>query len=191
MLGAQVQMLAWVLGLLQLPLINWACRRFQKHRVLQFAIVWMSIGTALNWWLMNPDHPEYQFILPFFFSVGIGSVYTVLPTLMADVTDWDELKYGLRREGMFGAVMGFLMKLIGTMTPIAAGVVLVLSGFDATLEYRQEPETILNMRIMFSFVPATMLLFALAALWKYPLTRERVAEIKSVLDARHEAEDSI
>lgn len=189
-LGAQVSMIAWVLGFLTLPVINWACRKFQKHRVLQFAVIWMSIGTALKWWLMDPRHPEYQFILPFFFSVGIGSVFTVLPTMMADVTDLDEHKYGLRREGMFGAVMAFLMKGISTIVPVAAGAILVLSGFDPTLEYRQNPQTILNMRILYSLVPAVMLLGALFVLHKYPLTRERVERIKDELKARHALEDA-
>ncbi|HMO50680.1 MAG TPA: MFS transporter [Kiritimatiellia bacterium] len=182
---AWVSMLAWGLGFITLPLINWGCRRFQKHRVLQFAIVWMAIGTVLKWWCMNPDHPEYQFILPFFFSVGISSVYTVLPTMMADVTDVDELNHGARREGMFGAVMAFLMKIIGTFTPILGGAVLVMSGFDPSLEYEQAPSTIFNMRVMYSFVSAAMLITALVILWRYPLTRERIQEIKAELHKRH------
>jgi GPH family glycoside/pentoside/hexuronide:cation symporter len=149
----------------------------------------MAVGTALKWWAMNPEHPEYQFILLFFLSVGISMVYTVLPTMMADVTDVDELRHGQRREGMFGAVMAFLMKFTGTLTPIMAGAVLVYSGFDASREYRQEPETILWMRILYSFVPAAMLLFALFFLWKYPLTRARVAEVKAQLAERHAQEE--
>jgi len=184
-LGAWVSMLAWGLGFLTLPLVNWGCRKFQKHRVLQFSIVWMALGTALKWWAMNPEHPEYQFILPFFFSIGISMVFTVLPTMMADVTDVDELNHGVRREGMFGAVMAFLMKFTGTLTPILAGAVLVVSGFDASLEYRQAPETIYQMRILYSFVPAGMLLVALILLWRYPLTRERVVEVKAKLAERH------
>jgi Na+/melibiose symporter-like transporter len=71
-----------------------------------------------------------------------------------------------------------------------AGAVLVFSGFDASLEYRQEPETIFWMRILYSFVPAGMLLFALFLLWKYPLTRARVAEVKAQLAERHAQEVS-
>ncbi len=187
-LGAGIGMVAWGLGFATLPIIQWTCNRFQKHRVLQFAIVWMAIGTALKWVCMNPEHPEYQFILPFFFSIGISSVYTVLPTMMADVTDVDELNHGVRREGMFGAVMAFIMKLIGTFTPILAGAVLVMSGFDPALEYEQAPGTITSMRLMYSLIPAGMLLVALAFLWRYPLTRERVAEIKEELRRRRQAE---
>ncbi|MGE9269240.1 MAG: MFS transporter [Verrucomicrobiales bacterium] len=185
---AWISMLAWVLGFLSLPIINWGCRKFQKHNLLKFAIIWMAIGTALKWWALNPEHPEYQFILPFFFSVGISMVYTVLPTMLADATDSDELRYGLRREGMFGAVNAFLMKLIGTLTPVLAGALLVASGFQPELEGNQSAQTITNMRLMYSLVPAVMLLFALVALWKYPLTRERVFEIKEILKKRHEAE---
>ena len=189
-LGAWVSMLAWALGFLSLPVINWACRRFEKHRVLGFAVVWMAIGTALKWWAMDPEHPEYQFVLPFFFSLGIGSVFTVLPTMMADVTDVDELKHGYRREGMFGAVMAFLMKMTGALVPIAAGAVLVMAGFDPSLEYHQDPTTIFNMRMMYSFIPAVMLLFALLILVKYPLSRARVLAIKAELDRRFEAEQA-
>ena len=187
-LGAQIAMLAWGLGIIMLPIIKWACDKFQKHKVLQFAIIWMSFGTALKWWLMDPEHPEYQFILPFFFSVGISSVYTILPSMMADATDLDELRFGVRREGMFGAVLAFIMKLLHTVTPIAAGVILVASGFTPQLEYRQEASTILNMRVFYSFVPAIMLLSALFVIRKYPLSRERVADIKAELDQRHATE---
>lgn len=188
-LGAWVSMLAWVLGFISLPLINWACRRFEKHRVLGFAIVWMAIGTAMKWWAMDPAHPEYQFVLPFFFSIGIGSVYTVLPTMMADVTDVDELRHGLRREGMFGAVMAFLMKMTSALVPILAGAVLVIAGFDPSLEYHQEASTITNMRLMYSFLPAGMLLLALLVLVGYPLSRKRVLAIKDELKRRADQED--
>jgi len=183
-LGAYIQLVAWGLGFLALPLINWGCRRFEKHRVLRIAILWMAVGAALHWWCMNPDHPEYQFVLPFFYSVGIGSVFTVLPTLMADVTDVDELVHGVRREGMFGAVMSFLMKLAGAVTPILSGIVLAMAGFDPGLEYEQLPTTIHRLRLMYSFVPATLLLTALLLLVRYPLTRARVMEIKDTLRAR-------
>lgn len=185
-MGARVQLLAWALSFATLPLVNWACRRFQKHTTLRFAIIWMSIGCLLKWWCMNPRYPELQYILPFFFSVGISSVSVVLSTMMADVTDVDELRTGTRREGMFGAVMALLNKTVGSLTPVLAGLVLVAAGFDPQLP-QQAPETILRMRILYSFVPAGFLLFALLVLRRYPLTAERMAEIKAELARRRAA----
>jgi len=185
-LGAGVGMVAWALGFVLLPVLNWACRRFQKHVTLRIAVIWMSIGCIMKWWCMNPKHPEYQFILPFFFSIGIGSVYMVLSTMMADVTDIDELETGTRREGMFGAIMAFLMKTVGSITPVLAGAILVISGFDPVLKV-QTDSTILNMRLLYSFVPGIMLLFSLLLLWRYPLTAERMLEIKAELARRRNA----
>jgi GPH family glycoside/pentoside/hexuronide:cation symporter len=179
--------LATVLGFASLPLIQWACRRFSKHAALRAAILWMSVGAALKWFLYNPNYPYLQLLLPFFFSVGIASVFTILPTLMADVTDVDELENGVRREGMFGAVMAFLMKSLNSLQPLLAAVVLTASGFDASLGVHQPDEVIFRMRLYASWVPAVLLLGAIFVLIRYPLTREKMAEIKATLVQRRAA----
>jgi GPH family glycoside/pentoside/hexuronide:cation symporter len=179
--------LATILAFASLPLINWSCGKLQKHRTLRFAIIWMSLGALLKWVLFDPEHPYWQLLLPFFFSVGISSVFTVLPTMMADVTDIDELQNGTRREGMFGAVMAFLIKATGAIQPVLAGAVLLIAGFDVTLGADQSPETIFRMRVMFSLIPAGLMLLALVALWRYPLTREYMEEVKAKLLVRRAA----
>ena len=183
-IGAFVGTFAWVLGLINLPVLKWACQKFQKHVVMRCAIILMSVGMTLNYFCMVKGHPEYQFITPIFFSIGIASYYMVLSTMMADVTDHDELITGFRREGMFGAVNAFIIKIVGTISAVLPGVILVLSGFDPVLEYNQTPQTIMNMRIMNSFVPGLLTLGCLLVLYKYPLTRARVEEIKDVLRQR-------
>ncbi|VGO17224.1 hypothetical protein PDESU_05820 [Pontiella desulfatans] len=176
--------LGWALGFAAIPLITWMCKKVGKHNALRAAIVLMIIGSALKWYAINPDHPEYQYILPFFFSLGISSVYTVLSTLMADVTDVDELATGTRREGMFGAVMAFMMKGMGSLQFIAAGAVLVATGFNAEAGTAQADGVFLWMRILYSIVPAVMLSTALLVLHNYPLTAARMQEIKAELAKR-------
>ncbi len=163
-LGGLIQSLAWALTFAALPVINWACQRFQKHLVLQFAVVWMGLGAFLQWFVVTPANPYLQLILPFFTAVGISSFYVVMATLLADATDEDELRTGERREGMYGAVMAFCGKMIGALTPVIAGLMLMVSGFDARLEFNQSEETILKMRILYSFVPGVLLLTATALL---------------------------
>ncbi len=185
-LDGYISTFATVLTFVALPLVTWACRRFQKHRALRFTIVWMSLGIAIRWFLITPEHPFYQLFLPFFFSIGVSSFYLILSTMMADVTDIDELRHGIRREATFGAVMGFCMKLTGTLQPLLAGAVLVASGFDISLGADQTPETFRNMRLLFSFVPAGLLLFGLLILWRYPLTREHTENLKRLLAEKRE-----
>jgi Na+/melibiose symporter-like transporter len=40
------------------------------------------------------------------------------------------------------------------------------------------------MRVLFSFAPAVVLVLAIGILYRYPLTRERMQEIKAELEAR-------
>lgn len=173
--------IAVVLGFATLPLIQWASKRLGKHVALRLAIAWLAVGAALKWFLINPHHPYLQLVLPFFFSIGIGSFYTILPSLMADVTDIDELQNGTRREGMFGAVMGFLLKALTSLQPVLAGAVLVLSGFDATKGANQPEEVFHTMRLMASWIPAALMAMGMLVLIRYPLTRSRMEQVKAEL----------
>jgi len=175
------------LALIAVPFIAWMCNKYEKHNALRFAIVLMMIGCGLKWWCYNPKHPELLFIIPFFFSIGISSMYNIMSTLMADVTDADELRTGTRREGMFGAVNATIMKATGPIGAIAAGIVVVASGFDVDLGAYQKEGVFTTMRILFSVMPAVLLSLCLLLLYKYPLTRKRMHEIKAILTERRAA----
>ncbi len=180
-----------VLAFIAIPVIAWMCKHWEKHNAMRFSLIMMIIGCALKWWCYDPENPELMFIIPIFFSFGISAVYTVLSTMMADVTDADELINGSRREGMFGAVQALMMKITGAVGAIAAGVIVAASGFEVEKGIYQDPGVFTNMRLLFSFVPAIALSIGLAILWRYPLTRQRMKEIKvelKVQRARQKAE---
>jgi len=181
-----VQTLGWTLATVSIPLMAWLCKKYQKHNALRLAFAMLIIGSALNWWCLNPRYPWLMFIVPFFYSLGLSSVYTVLATMMADVTDVDELRTGSRREGMFGAVMAWIMKSTSSLAVIASGAIVVASGFNLDLGMHQEPGVFTKMRLLYSFVPAVLVSLAFLILYKYPLTRERMMEIKEELKKRKE-----
>ncbi len=185
---AFVGVVGYGLALISVPLVTWICNRFEKHNALRFSIIMMMIGCLLKWWCYDPEHPEYLFIVPIFFSIGIAAMYTVMGTLMADVTDVDELKTGSRREGMFGAVNSLIMKATSPIAGIIGGVVVVVSGFEIDTGAYQEEGVFTNLRVLFSIFPAVLLGGALLLLYKYPLTRARMEEIKAILVKRRAAE---
>ena len=53
-----------------------------------------------------------------------------MTSMTADVCDEDELKTGLRREGIYGAVYGFVQKLALGIAAFTSGWVLNLAGFE-------------------------------------------------------------
>ena len=53
--------------------------------------------------------------------------------MVADVCDYDELKTGQRREGMFGAIYWWMVKIGMSVAGLLTGLMLNASGFDVAL----------------------------------------------------------
>ena len=112
-----------------------------------------------------------------------GFFWVLLPSMLADVADFDELEGGRRREGAFASILSYVLKFGTTMTLLITGPLIELTGFDAH-KVLQGPATILGLRILFAVVPATAALLAAVALRRYPLTRARMSAIRARLEAR-------
>lgn len=186
-LGGFVGTLGLVTSLAAIPAATWACRKFGKHVTLTAALWFYIAGSVLKWWCINPHYPWLQLILPFFFSIGISSVYIVLASMQADIVDLDELEHGGRREGMFGAVGGWIMKVGGAIAIGLSGWVLVWTGFDVKHAGDQPGNVFFNMRLCFSIIPAAGCFLALLAVRNWPLTRARCEEIQAQLAAKRAA----
>jgi len=176
--------LGLVLSIGAIPLTRLLCDRMGKHRVLIMALWLYIIGSVLKWWCVNPERPWLQLVLPFFFSMGISSIFIVMSAMQADVVDLDELHSGQRREGMFGAIGGWVIKMGGSLAVALSGWVVVWTGFDVKHGADQPDGVFLAMRICFSIIPAVGSLLALWAINDWPLTRERCEEIRLEISAR-------
>ncbi len=175
------------LALVSIPLVAWLSKRFQKHNALRISLVMMMIGALLNLVCLNPRYPWLMFIVPFFYSMGIVCVFTILASMQADVVDVDELRSGRRREGMFGAAGAYFMKTTGAIAAAISGFALEATGFNVKLGGAQSPETFTKMLLLFSVGPAAMMLTCLLLLRNYPLTEEYIASIQPALRAKRNA----
>jgi len=171
-------------ALIALPVMKRIADRFEKHRAIALGVSLMAIGSLANWWLLTPENPYLQLITPLFFAFGISGFYSIMGALVADITDVDELNTGQRREGMFSAVMSLLGKMVSTVVPILGAVALTISGFEPANGFEQEPGTFTRMRVLYCFGPIAFYLFGLLVALTYPLTRERMEEIKAELAQR-------
>ena len=184
--SALVETFANVLVLVAVPVIAWACKRFQKHNALRIALVLMIVGSFLQLVLINPTYPWLMFFSPFFYSLGIVATFMILGALMADAVDADELRSGQRREGLFSATAAFMMKTMLAIATGISGVLIDATGFVRDLGGDQAPGVFDNMRYLFA-AKALLLFACLAVLYKYPLTKDRLEEIQAELKARRGA----
>jgi GPH family glycoside/pentoside/hexuronide:cation symporter len=167
-----------------LPALTWAARRFGKTRTLAITMAIGCTGAVLKWFLFQPGMPYAQLIVACFVAPANAGFWVLVNAMKADMCDWDELKTGLRREGMFAAVSGWLQKLAAAFTFSFAGAVLVWTGFEQAKGGAQAPETMLSIRLIFAFVPAAAYVFGIAILRLYPLSPQVMGEVRAQLEAR-------
>jgi GPH family glycoside/pentoside/hexuronide:cation symporter len=107
--------------------------------------------------------------------------------MVADICDEDELKTGRRREGMFGAVNGFVLKIAMAVTSLIGGAMLAFAGFDADQANAGEmtTQTALTMKNLIVGAQAIGILCALVIVAFYPINRRRAEETRRILDERH------
>jgi GPH family glycoside/pentoside/hexuronide:cation symporter len=138
---------------------------------------WFSIDTTQGApWLMFIPLP--------FIAFGIGGLFTLMMSMTADVCDLDELENGMpRKEGTFGAIYWWMVKLGQAIDLVLGGLVLKLVGFDQNAA-TQTVETMTNLRIADITIPAITALIAIVVMLKYSLTEQRAREIKEELENR-------
>jgi Na+/melibiose symporter-like transporter len=96
---------------------------------------------------------------------------------MADLTDIDELKTGQKRAGMYFALLGTINKLGGAL---AVGFTLTTADtlFDFTPGAANSQTAIDGLLLIFCFVPVAAMALTYIPLHRYPLTKEKLSEIK-------------
>jgi GPH family glycoside/pentoside/hexuronide:cation symporter len=118
-------------------------------------------------------------------GIGISGCMPVIRVMNADIIDEDELKTGLRREGVIYGVLGALGKISIAISAGATGFVLVtLSGYvpGAT---EQSPFVGTGIRIGMATFGFIFWLLMMVALRFYPLSKEKVAEIEAKIKELH------
>ena len=141
------------------------------------------IGYILFWFLFVPGKPDmFIFALPFF-SFGIGSLFTLMMSMTADVCDLDELNTGKRREGIFGAIYWWMVKLGFAFAGLLSGAIMSYVGFNS--DAATQPEgAITGLRLFFSMVPILGTLVAMWIMSDYDVSEARAREIRAAIDQK-------
>jgi len=167
-----------------IPIITWMANKWGKRKAFIYATVISIIGYGLKWWGFNPENPWLIFMPIPFMVFGIGGLFTLMMSMTADVCDLDELNNGMpRKEGTFGAIYWWMVKLGQGLALVLGGLVLKLVGFDQ-LAAQQTADTITNLRLADILVPAFTAALAIWVMWGYDLTEKKAREIKEELVRR-------
>ncbi len=141
---------------------------------------------GMSWFSIDPgsDIPWLIFLPIPLFAFGMGGLFTLMMSMTADVCDLDELENGMpRKEGTFGAIYWWMVKLGQAIALVLGGLILKIVGFDPGVT-EQTLETMNRLRVADILIPSLTAALAVWVMWKYSLSEERAKEIKKELIAR-------
>ncbi len=164
--------------------VTWLSTRIGKRKAFFIAMGVAIFGHAIKWVCYNPEYPWMLLIPAPFMAFGLGALFTLMGSMIADVCDFDELQTNERREGMFGSIYWWVVKLGMAAALAAGGFLLNATGFDVELNGDQTEQAIFLMRFFDVIVPIITIGIAVWAVAKFPITEEKAHEIRVQLEAR-------
>lgn len=172
---------ALITTFLVIPIITKMSKVLGKKKAFIVSQLISIIGYVLFWFLFVPGKPYlFLFALPFH-SFGIGSLFTIMMSMTADVCDLDELQTGKRREGVLGAVYWWMVKLGFGIAALLGGFILSVVGFDAE---NVTESAVTGMRLFYTFLPIAGVIGAILIMRNYDITEEKAQQIKAQLAER-------
>ncbi|RME63656.1 MAG: MFS transporter [Caldilineae bacterium] len=182
--------LAIVLGVafLSMPLTIWLMHRWGKAATfIRLMSFWTLVMLTLSF--LPPGNATLVMVLAALAGIGYGAANAIPWAIVADVIEEDEWRTGKRREGVYS---GFLVTFRKVAAAFAVGFlvpqVLSATGFQEGAVTTQPEAAVIALRIFIGLAPAVLLILSMFAAARYPLDRERHAELRRKLEERRAAQ---
>lgn len=114
-------------------------------------------------------------------GIGLGADLAIPPALQADVVDFDTLRTGQRRAGLFFALWGMATKLALAAAVGIAFPALAAFGFDP--QGGSSQSGLVALGVIYAAIPVVLKAVAIGIVWSFPITAERHRVIRLRLEA--------
>ena len=171
----------FVTGFLAMPLWLKLAYAVGKDNAMKVALLYM---TAINLALLPLAESGNVAVLWGFtilFGAGFGAPPTLIRSMMADISDEDELKTGQQRPGLFFALLTTTNKL-GAAFAVGASFTILELAFNFVPGGDNDPVALQGLLVTYSVGTALGLFCAFLPLIAYPLNKSAHNEIRRQLD---------
>lgn len=173
-----------IVGFVGIFALRWLALKYGKRQAMFFVLVLTALGGISKWFIFTPEYPHLLLLDavlngPVWVSLGV-----IVPSMIADLCDWDEHKFGERREGIISSVFTWITKFGTSFTFLVSGVALHFSGFDEALGAEQPEGTITVLRLFFVGASVLAPILAIFCLKLYTISEDSAYGIRNELEAR-------
>ena len=173
--------------ILFVPFWLWLSKKRNKREAYALGMVfWVAVTFMM--YAIQPGQTAYLLVVAALAGIGVSAAYTLPDAIFADVIEWDELRTGRRREGIFYGVRTLIRKLTGALVIFITLQLLGWSGYvsppEGVVQYTQTDSALHMIRLLVSPFGAVMLSGTIVLAWLFPLSREQYARIQRLLEQR-------
>lgn len=185
-----VLLIYFAAAVISLPLWYWLLKRIDKHRL--WCITMMAAIVAFIWVPLLPFGSVATFAaICIITGIALGADLSLPPALQADVVDWDQWQHGTgqhgtRRAGLLFAFSSMSGKLSAALAVGVTFPLLAILGFDAESAARPglaPADGSFALAVIYAWVPCVFKALAVAMMWRFPIDRQKHAEIAAKLRA--------
>jgi len=174
-------------ALLMIPVWGTICTRIGKKPVYFLGIpFWLAAQVGLVF--LQPDQVNLMYAMAFMAGLGISVCYLVPNAMLPDVIEYDELRTGQRREGIYYGFFVFLQKMALALGSAILGQTLAAAGFLSSAAGEAVPvqpdSALWAIRMAIGPLPALVLVIGLVCAFFFPINKARHAEMLAELAAR-------
>jgi len=173
--------LYFVCSAISVPVWVAVSKRIGKHQTWTVAIL---LAAAFFIWtpFLNADSLGWFYLTVVVTGFATGADLVLPAAINGDLIEWDALKTGYRRPGLFFALWGTATKLSFALAIGIAFPLLDLIGFSAT--EANDGNAIQGLAVLYGLPCIGFKLTALFLMRGYPITEEKHKEIRAALEAR-------
>jgi GPH family glycoside/pentoside/hexuronide:cation symporter len=171
-------------GLLGIPIFQWLANKFGNRHALMVAMAIVSTASFSTIWTYTPTMPYLTILTGVLLAPATAGMWVVIPPMLGDIMDYDELRTGERREGSFASIYSWQLKMAFAIGAGLSGPLVELVGFRIANGVNQPEEVINRMRILLATIPFVLVAISMILLRRFPLNRRRMAEVNAELVQR-------
>jgi Na+/melibiose symporter-like transporter len=175
-------------ALIFLPVFMKLSHKIGKHRTLCVALLYYLIA-SLSFLLLPQNNVVIASIALLFLGAN-QAVGTYIPAaIMADVTDYDAVKSGKQRTGLYMSLLQTSSKVAAALSVGLSYPMLSMIGFDASPEANNPVEVLDAMRWLIVLLPGFLYLVIVRIMWNFPLDEARQVILRQQLTTFHKGSE--
>jgi len=145
-------------------------KKLGKKLTYQVGLGLMALGCMAIFFFGHIFGFVFVFIIMAFVGIGLGIVFATPWAMVPDTVEWDAIKTGVRKEGIYYGMWTFFSKVGQALSIGLLGLLLTMSGYLPNIE--QNNKTIFTIRLLVGPIPALIFLAAIITLIFYPISEK-------------------